>query len=679
MRQQIENLLYTIQNFIRDRKRLFGLLICMALIYLLILVASVVTPMLKVFELAFIFALIGMTPAYMFRKVFPFNNIIGWLTNASVFGIVFTPLFFLLFGWLQINFVFVHSISLLRIFAAISVLALFVLMKKELIGELISFNGLNIVDYFFYSVILMFTAILTLQNMTNYYPRWDDFTYWGLDAKYIFNLNRLHGMDLDVFWFFKKESSFLTILFSLVYDLYGKVVEQFASWINVFLGLISMLLVYNLSYNKSVFQKLLIVTAMIVVGFTADDTAFMYSLYGDTASAFLFLVFVLLLTADSEYDSKNYGKRLFLLLLIPLSFYLLKSRFLFLTIILPIVVLIYDFRYLKVGWKSIIRTPAFIVCSLLLLLLGGLFIRYQTTTMESHTFTTGVSAFFQSSKLSLVSYFTYAKELLLKLFNFSRYVTVLWTISMISIVFVKKPFRNKGFIYSYLLTFFGFLIFVLAFINKQVSLTSGSLIRYTSLVMFVIPAVFAYSDYHVPSKLLGKTYKKEDINTLRIILISMLTFVVVFLFNHKLIKVAPKGIDFQFVTGSFISTMSKQYKLAQKALSIVEEDARILITDDYFQANIAMNQNQAAIFVRYFLMENSVGGQYRTTLEHLIPYAEQFQADYILLLTYDNSFANCENLMEAGKDYLISLGKEIVPEDNVCLFSDNTIYELSEP
>lgn len=666
-------------NFLKQRKRLFILVIFFLVTYLVVKGLAKLSPAFLVFELAFILLLVGMAPAYFLRNIFPFRNIVGWITNASVFGILFVPLFFLLFGWLHLNFVFVHSVNLLRIFAVISVLGLFVVMKKELISKLISFDGVNIVDYFFYLVIFIFTAILTLQNMTNYYPRWDVFTYWGLDAKYIFNFNQLHGMDLDVFWFFKKESSFLTILFSLVYDLYGSIVEQFASWINVFLWLVASFLVYNLSINKSVFQKLLILTAIIVVGFTADDTAFMYSLYGDVASAFLFVVFVLLLTADYEYDPKNYGTRFLLLLLIPLAFYLVKSRFLFLTIGLPFVVLIYDFRFIRNKWASIVRTPSFIVGLLSLLVLGGMFIRYQMTTMESRTFTTGVSAFFYANKFSLGSYLSYTKQLLFKLFNFSRYVTVLWSISMISIIFVRAPFKNKKFIYSYLFTIFGFLIFIMAYINKQVSLTSGSLIRYTSLVMFLIPAIFAYPIYRIPAMLQGNTQKDQDISTLRIILICVLTFVVVFLFNHKLIKVAPKNVDFDFVTGSFISTMSKQYKLARKTMSIAEEDARILITDDYFPENIAMNQNQAAIFVRYFLMENSVGGQYRTTVDHLIPYAEQFQADYILLLTYDNSFANCENLMEEGKDYLISLDKEIVPEENVCIFSDNSIYELSEP
>lgn len=666
-------------NFLKERKRLFFLVLSFLVTYLVVKGLAKLSPAFLVFELALIFMLVGMSPAYFLRKIFPYRNIVGWITNASVFGILFIPLAFLLCGWLRLSFVFVHSINLLRILAGVSVFGLFVILKKESIRKLISFDGVSIVDFFFYLVILLFTAILTLQNMTNYYPRWDVFTYWGLDAKYIFNFNQLHGMDLDVFWFFKKESSFLTILFSLVYDLYGKVVEQFASWINIFLWLVASFLVYNLSINKSVFQKLLVLTAIIIVGFTADDTAFMYSLYGDVASAFLFLIFVLFLTADYEYDSKNYGSRLLLLLLVPLSFYLVKSRFLFLTVGLPFVVLIYDFRFIRTKWTSIIRTLPFIVCLLSLLLLGGMFIRYQMTTMESRTFTTGVSAFFYSNKFSLASYFSYTKQLLFKLFNFSRYVTVLWIISMISIIFVRAPFKNKRFIYSFLLTAFGFLIFILAYINKQVSLTSGSLIRYTSLVMFLIPAIFAHPEYRVPTMLLGTAKKDQEISMLRMVLICVLTFVVVFLFNHKLIKVAPKNKDFEFVTGSFISTMSKQYKLAKKTMSIAEEDARILIADDYSQANIAMNQNQAAIFVRYFLMENSVGGQYRTTVEHLIPYAEQFEADYILILTYDNSYPNCENLMEAGKDYLISLDKYIALEDDVCVFSDNTIYDLSEP
>lgn len=678
MRQKLLNLLINTKKYIKERKRLFFLLIFFSFIYLVIEVLSKASAAFLSFELGLIFMLVGMAPAYYLRNIFPFRNIVGWLTNASMFGLIFIPLFFLFFGWLHLNFVFSYSINLLRFLAIVSLLVIVLFVKRDFLKEYISFRGLTFFDYLFYGLIFVFTAILTLQNMTNYYPRWDVFTYWGLDAKYIFNFNKLHDLDLDVFWFFRKESSFLTILYSLVYDLYGRVVEQFASWLNIFMMTTSMLLVYNLAYKKSVFQKLIVVTALIVVGFTADDTAFMFSLYGDLISAFLFLVFVLLLTADYEYRPNNYGVRLLVVLLIPLSLYLVKSRFLFLTIGLPIVLVMHDHQVLRKEWKNIIRTPAFILSLVVLVLLGGLFINFQNNVMGGYTLATGVSTFLHSSKNSLGSYFTYTKDLIYKLLNFSRYVTMLWIVAVAAILFVKHPLRNKKYSFSYALMIFGFLIFVLAYINRQVSMNSGSLIRYTSLVMFLIPSLFVYPEFQIPKRIEGEKFSNLDVSILRSIFLSVLVFAIGGLFNGKIKQVAPVNQDFTFVGGSYADLLSYHSSLAEKVLGIVEEDARILIADDFLDSNRVMNQNQTSIFIRYYLMNNSVGGQYLTTLNQTIPLAKRYQADYLLLLSYENSFPSCENMLEAGKDYLIRLDDNLTQRDNICTFSDAEIFGLTD-
>lgn len=677
MRQKPTKLLNNIRNYITERKRLFILLGFFIALYLLIKGISEISSSFRVIEFTFLLVVIGIAPAYFLRNIFPYKNIVGWLTNASVFGIFFIPLLFLLFGWLHFNFIFIHSIFILRLLAIISMLILFLCMQKNLIPDLVSFNGLYVVDYFFFGVFFAFTSILTLQNMTDWFPRWDVFTYWGLDAKYIFNFNKLHGNELDIFWRFRQESSFITVIYSLIYDFYGKVVEQFASWINVFINLIAMLLVYNLSYKKSVFQKLLLVTASTIISYTADDTAFMYSLYGDIISAFLLLVFTLILTTDYQYRLKNYGVRFLLLLLISLSFSLVKSKFLFLTIGLPFIVLIYDFQYLKREWKSIFRTPTFILCLLIVLLFWGSYITFQTTVWGGYTLTTGVETFVQPSEYSLLSYFSYTKDLITRLLNYSRYVTILWIISVISVVFVKNPLKNKRFSFTYVLTIFGFLFFIIAYINKQYPLLSGSLIRYTSLVIYLIPSVFILPDYHIPAKLLG-TSQPQDTKILRIISICILTFVVVYLFNYKIYRVAPVNHDVKFVGGSFTDAMPYHSSISDKVLKIAEEDARILIADDKLKANLVDNLNQTAIFIRYYLMNNSIGGQYRTTIDEIIPFAEQNEADYILLLSYENSFPNCEHLLEGGKDYLIALDNPITIAENICPFSQNTIYGLTE-
>jgi len=677
MRQKLRSLLSKIKVYTFERKRLFILMSCFLFAYLLIGGMSRVLSSIRVLEFVFLLVAIGMAPAYFFRNIFPFRNIVGWITNASVFGIIVIPLIFLLFGWLQLNFIFVHSVIFLRLLAALSLLSIFILMKKNEINKLIGFDGLYIVDYLFFGVFLILTFILTLENLTDWYPRWDMFTYWALDAKYIFNFNKLQMGELDVFWRFRQESSFITIIYSLIYDFYGRVLEVFASWINVFINLIAMLLVYNLSYKRSAFQKLLIVSASVVISYTADDTAFMYSLYGDIISAFLLLVFVIILTADYKYRSKNYGFRFLLLLIISFTFYLVKSKFLFLTISLPLVVIIYDLKYLIKEWKRIIQTPTFIFSLLILFLFWGSYINFNISKLGSYSLVTGVESFVQPSDFSLFSYVLYVKDLIVKLLNHSRYVTILWGIAVFSIVFVKNPLKNKRFIYAYILTIIGFLFFIFAYINKQYPLLSGSLIRYTSLVMFLIPSMFAYPNYHISTKLLGSA-QPQDIKTLRTISISILVCVVIYLFNYKIYRTAPVNHDVTLVGGSLVDGMPYHASVAEKALSIAGDDSRILIADDRLNVDLVDNLNQTAIFIRYFLMNNSVGGQYRSTVDGFLQVAEEYEADYILLLSYDNIFGGCENLLERGKDYLIALDNDYIAiEENVCPFTENDIHGIT--
>lgn len=226
-----------------------------------------------------------------------------------------------------------------------------------------------------------------------------------------------------------------------------------------------------------------------------------------------------------------------------------------------------------------------------------------------------------------------------------------------------------------MLAIFAFLIFIVAYVNKQYPLLSGSLIRYTSLAMYLVPTLFAYPNYRIPARLLGNS-QPQDIKLLRTISISILMFIIVYLLNYKIYRTAPVNNDVFFVKGSLTQAMPYPSSLAQKVISIVDEDSKILIADDKLKSKLVDNLNQTSIWTRYYLMNNSVGGQYRTSIDGLIPIAEKYNADYILLISYENIYPNCEGLLVGGKDYLIALDKELTIANSVCPFSKNTIYDL---
>lgn len=142
MRQKLLNLLINTKKYIKERKRLFFLLIFFSFIYLVIEVLSKASAAFLSFELGLIFMLVGMAPAYYLRNIFPFRNIVGWLTNASMFGLILFHYSFY-FWMVTSEFRFSYSINLLRFLAIVSLLVIVLFVKRDFLKEYISFRGLT--------------------------------------------------------------------------------------------------------------------------------------------------------------------------------------------------------------------------------------------------------------------------------------------------------------------------------------------------------------------------------------------------------------------------------------------------------------------------------------------------------------------------------------------------------
>jgi hypothetical protein len=124
--------------------------------------------------------------------------------------------------------------------------------------------------------------------------------------------------------------------------------------------------------------------------------------------------------------------------------------------------------------------------------------------------------------------------------------------------------------------------------------------------------------------------------------------------------------------------MTKYDQFARRVIDITGSDARILIADDIPGEKIT-NMLVPSIFIRYFMMYYSVGSQYTKPTSSLYDYAKENNSDYILLLSYANSFDHCEELLTAEHDYLIDISEESIPlETEECFLSSFDIYDLGE-
>ena len=157
----------SILTIIQSRRPQIKILISFILVYLIILLITSLAASLKVIEFTFLTISFGFAPAYYFRNVFNFKNIIGWVIHAGVFGLLFIPFLFLFLGWLKINIVFEYSVIFLYLCSLIGISSLFFLAEEDKIKSTLNFDEIHKIDSLILFLFLGFTAFLTLINFSN--------------------------------------------------------------------------------------------------------------------------------------------------------------------------------------------------------------------------------------------------------------------------------------------------------------------------------------------------------------------------------------------------------------------------------------------------------------------------------------------------------------------------------
>jgi len=305
-----------------------------------------------------------------------------------------------------------------------------------------------------------------------------------------------------------------------------------------------------------------------------------------------------------------------------------------------------------------------------------LHLNYQSTLHEGFQFNTGISDFFNTRNRPLISFVGYTIQLLEFLMIRSFHLSVLFVLSIYLIFLIEKPLKNREFIYVYFLSIAVVLQFVLAYINRQTSLDDESLIRYTSIVMYLFPLLLNKLQFSKQQQLFRRTSEK-NLDHFSMILISILIFISFSVLNN----IKNQSLIFQsgvkFVQGSYSSPLGEYSDLADKVLAITGNNARIIIADDTYGGLQIQNMNAPTIYIRYFLMYNSVGGQYLMPVDDFLQFAQEKLVNYILLLSYEHSFRECDILFDEGHNYLIKFDSNMEIVEGACIFSENIIYKLS--
>jgi hypothetical protein len=646
-------------NFLETKKPQVFILLGFFSAYLLVFFVTRVVASVKVFEFAFLSIAFGFAPAYYFRNVFSFENLIGWVLHSGILGIILIPFLFLFLGWLKINFIFEYSVVFLYSCSLIGLLSLFFL-DGEQIRPYLTFAGIRNVDVFIVIVFLVFSVILTLRNFSQIDIHWDSFTFWGLDARYIFEQDQLRDAKFNANLMIHDYTSFLPLYYAIIYDLYGAIVEQFAAWINIYINLLAMLSVYWFVRHKSNAHKFIVAATTLIVSYSAISIIYIFSMYADLLCAFLLLVYFLILIDDSEKDMDTYWLRVALLLLIAIAFYFIKSPFISFTFILIGIFALYDWKFIYGNFQSLIKKRnLWIAIASISILCILRFIYFANIDSGNHEMAAS-GAVFDLPSISITPSLEYLVGLLQYLIRETPYFLGLWWLTLSSIFFVKEKNKQYFFIFSSCLLIF--LIPVISYFMTQRSLDSDSLLRYSAIVMYLFP--LAISFVHISND----QWKAAA----SILILSVIAFYV-FL---NILWPLPLTEKFSLVDGTYQSGLAKYSKFAEKVTDITGPDAKILIADD-LPGETTTNMLTPAIYIRYFMMDNNVGSQYQTQTIELYDYAVDHHADFILLLSYANFFANCEPWFTTDHDYLIYISRgniNLEPED--CVFSPFEIIDL---
>jgi len=647
-------------QFIHRKRPLLFLLGLFALVYVIIKIIAINFKALSVIEFAFIAILFGFAPAYFFRNVFKFENIIGWLTNSGALGILLIPFVFLVAGWLGINIVFAHSVSLLYLCSIGGIVSLLILADDKFVTEALTFRKLVKIDFFMIAILVGYTFILTIRNFSGVFSAWDAFTFWGLASKYIYQFQRLPDTTYDVFSYLKY-SPFYPINFSIIYNMYDAIVEQYATWINVFINFLAIMLVYNRTLGKNILEKSLVVTLLIFASLTAIGSLYMLSMYADLLCAFMLLLYMLVLTNADNVEIHTFSKRAMLILLLTSSLFFIKSPFLILTLVLIATWIVYDYQFILQERKSLIKRSdlwSVFISIGLLYLMHFLYITYNLDFEDNMSY----DKLILPVQTSLYTLFTYIKELSNYVINKNPYLLVLWIFALcLPFLSLKRKSVNRQFIFINVISFGIFFFYCFIYILNQRSLMSGSLIRYTSIILYLLPLMVTFAPIQISNRTI-----------LPVILVLL------FIFSYS-IRQTTKPINlsniFRISTGSYSVALQKYSAFANKILGITGNDARILIVDEV--NDLFTNMQNPAVYIRYFIMTNSVGGQYALfSKDHIIDRAIEYNADYILVLSYNDTFENCEDVFVHDHTYLIKLDRPIVNRTDECPFTEKAIVDF---
>lgn len=635
-------------------------LLILLVLFLIFLLLTTKHPVFGVAQLVVLLVLSGLGVTKLLRNQLGYQDILSYMTNSLVFGSICVPFVLFILGLFGFHYTTGNIFIFFTILIALNILYVFFTKNEEDRLPYIKWeNKKNWIDIFGLVLILIFFFLLVQICLEQYTPMWDSFTFWGVDAKYIFENRVLRTVEFDLLSSVSYSSYYPLLLF-LSYLFMGGIFEQFSSLITVLFSFLAFLIIFNQVRNSStVKNKTLVYTSSI---FALASFLFAQNIvltqYADVFSSFLVLLFVIILL-KGEIDVTSYYKRLLILLFICLVFYLIKYTYFTIALQLFIIWLFYDLTNLKKRVIEIMRDFKFWLVVAVFVCCIVLSNNYLTLFKEVGNYGSLVNI----APHTLQDYLLYVFDLFKYLLNNLPLGSALFGL-LITVFLFSFPRGKKVLFAFFSIVFVTLLPIGFYILNFSQDFASMSLLRYVSIGFFSIPFFMSIVDTH------SNVDNRLRIDYLSVVSMFIICSSLLFVVGHRYslnLKITPND-------GKYCTAIPKYCGIGEQAYKIAGKNGRILLMDsqDELSGRIT-NMNNPGIFVRYYLAENSVGRAYNTSEKQINELIDRFKPDYLLLLEYDGYFKGCNHTLELGKSYLIELREgQTFLEENKCFIEKNS-------
>ncbi len=642
------------------RKLLF--LLFLGFLFLFTLIAVRAYPLFRFFILIPLCLSSGLLYTVFLKDVVPVKNIFTFLSLSLFFGLFFNSFIIFIMGMFGVVISGVFLTYYIVIMVVINVLCFLIFMDEETFSKYFNDFKPEFIDVIWFLIYTFFLFVFIKMCMEMFFPYWDNFTYWSIDAAYIFEQGLLNGKSaLDIIS--KFYLPFFPLQLSYVYFLYGEIVEQFSSLISVIYGFIGVFLLgsYILDLkNNRILKNILYFFVLCGVLALFSSLNVLVTQYADAFCSVLILFYGIVLFSTKPKKS-NYFKRFLLILIFSLGIYLTKLAYAPITLFLLLLYVYYDFAFIKKGLKNFFnkRRKPYLIGFVLLAILAVLVLFQRNTEFLSQI--NQYMDIIRITNLFTKEGFLYSVNVYYYLIQRIFKILILLAFLLGVYIFMGKDSRkidNK----KILLVLMIFLFPIGFYILIQKDLANASLLRYLSLTFYLLPFLFI------------NILENLNFKTKNVLVGLFLCLWVIFLF----LQISSEyNLKFEFSphSGSYKESelLKEHYIFADKILSLVSQESTIMIVREEYEKYLG-NIDEPALYLGYYLANHSVGGQYRVDKEKWLAYMLEFKPNYLLILSYSAYWEECNDILPMGNDYLIEMNYPI--EENGCFIGEGEIIPL---